>query len=299
MNILVIDDSQNNLTLLKALLIKENFTKLFFSLSATQALEQLESEPMDLILISYILPEISGAELSKRVSTDIRFEDIPIIMLTANTDMQTLKNSFTHGASDYISKPINAVELMARVQSHLLRKQVNDERKNNSITDALTKIYNRRHFDQIFNSLYEKSVLENNPLTFFMIDIDNFKKYNDNYGHQAGDVALQAVAAAIRSQLNSESEYLFRLGGEEFAILLSNTYEAYVNLLSTKVHLGVSSLNIIHNFNEDYGKLTISIGITTAMNLADLKKTEIYNSADKALYQAKEGGRNTTVFSSI
>jgi diguanylate cyclase (GGDEF)-like protein len=299
MTILIIDNSSNNITLLKALLEKENFTSLILSTSTEDAREQLTNKHVDLILISYMLPTISGVELCKLISEDMKYEDIPIVMLTAKTDMETLKHSFTNGASDYISKPINAVELIARVHSHLIRKQVSDERKNSAITDALTQLYNRRYFDQVFQTLYEKSIVEHKPLTFFMIDIDNFKKYNDNYGHQAGDVALQSVASAIKSQLNRESDYLFRLGGEEFAILLSNTNEAYINLLSSKVHLGIQGLNITHDFNENYGKLTISIGITTAMNLEYFTKFEIYNAADQALYQAKENGRNKSVINNI
>ena len=127
MSILIIDDSEANTLLLDAVLSKEGFDNINTAFSLEQALKRLEGFPIDLILLSFVLPDVSGLEASKIISQDLRFEDIPIIMVTANTDMQTLKSSFEHGASDYISKPINNVELTARVHSHLIRKQVNDE----------------------------------------------------------------------------------------------------------------------------------------------------------------------------
>jgi len=299
MKILIIDDSANNVTLLKAILHKDNFAHISTASSAAHALEKLDTYPIDLILLSFIMPSYSGIDTCSLITQDMRYEDIPVIMITANTDMQTLKESFEHGASDYISKPINAVELMARVQSHLIRKLIGDERKNNAITDALTNIYNRRYFDLVFDRQYTKALAEHKPYTFFMIDIDNFKKYNDRYGHQQGDTALQNVAKTIKIQLNRESDYLFRLGGEEFAILLFNTNHAYIEKLSSHIHAAIASLHIPHEDNEDYGTLTISMGITTAMELSNISKFEIYESADKALYRAKHSGRNQSVITSI
>lgn len=299
MKILIIDDSDNNISLLKAILNKENFAHVITAASASHALEKLEDFDIDLILLSFIMPAFSGIETCSLITQDMRYEDIPVIMITADTNVKTLQRSFEHGASDYIAKPINAVELMARVQSHLIRKQVVDERKNNAITDALTNIYNRRYFDLVFDRQYTKALAEHKPYTFFMIDIDNFKKFNDCYGHQKGDEALQNVAKTIKIQLNRESDYLFRLGGEEFAILLFNTNHAYIDKLSSHIHASIASLHIPHEENEDYGMLTISIGINTAIELSNISKFELYESADKALYQAKHSGRNKSVITSI
>jgi len=299
MKILIIDDSENNITLLKAILHKDNFAHAITAASAAHALEKLDTYDIDLILLSFIMPTYSGLDTCSLITQDMRYEDIPVIMITANTKIDTLKNSFEHGASDYIAKPINGVELMARVQSHLIRKQINDERKNNAITDALTNIYNRRYFDLVYDRQYNKALIENKPYSFFMIDIDNFKKYNDSYGHQKGDEVLQTVAKTIKTQLNRESDYLFRLGGEEFAILLYNTNQSYIQKLSDHIHTSIASLCIVHETNEHFGRLTISIGITTATNLNVITKFEIYDSADKALYKAKHSGRNKSIITSI
>ncbi len=299
MNILIIDDSASNITLLDAILTKENFTHITKVTSVTQALHSLESMTIDLVLLSYILPEISGIEVCKLITEDMRFEDIPVIMITANTDVKTLKSSFENGASDYISKPINSVELSARVYSHLIRKQVNDERRNSAITDALTQIYNRRYFDQVFDRQYNKALIENRSLSFFMIDIDNFKKYNDNYGHQKGDEALRSVAVCIKDQLNRENDYLFRLGGEEFALVLYNTPQSYILALNEKIHDAISQLNITHAYNESYGRITVSIGIATATDYNNISKYDIYNKADQALYEAKGKGRCQSVITTL
>jgi diguanylate cyclase (GGDEF)-like protein len=299
MNILIIDDSTANITLLEAILRKENFINIYHASSVAHALDTLESVNIDLVLLSFILPEFSGIQVCKLIAEDMRYEDIPVIMITANTDMETLKSSFQNGASDYISKPINSVELQARVYSHLIRKQVNDERKNSAITDALTNIYNRRYFDLVFDRQYTKALIEEKALSFFMIDIDNFKKYNDNYGHQMGDEALKAVAKCIKKQLNRENDYIFRVGGEEFAILLFNAPEIYISTLSEQIHAEIHRLNIPHDYNESYGRITISMGITTAHELKSKSKFDIYNQADEALYQAKGSGRSRSVIVSM
>ena len=299
MQIVIIDDSKNGSTLLKAILQKAGFVHIFTATGIHPALELLNDKATDLILLSYVLPEVSGPEVCKQISSDLLYEDIPIIMVTANNDIETLQGSFENGAIDYIAKPFNGQELIARVQAHLIRKHVSDKRKQIAITDPLTNIYNRRHFDTIYDLFYTRALSENKSISFFMLDIDNFKKYNDRYGHQKGDEALTAVAVALQKQLHRTDDYLFRLGGEEFSILLYDTPLSFLEVLSGKIHSAISLLEIEHKENEAYGKLTISIGVTTAQCREDITKFNIYNSADKALYSSKEKGRNTTTFYSL
>jgi len=296
MKIFIIDSSENSSALIKAILKKEAFENIFTTTSIDTALEMLKKQRPDLILLSYVLPEISGTEGCKLLSGDIHCEDIPIIMVTANNDIQTLQRSFENGAIDYIAKPFNGHELVARVQAHLIRKRVADERKKKAITDPLTNIYNRRHFDTIFEHFYARASSEEKSISFFMIDIDNFKKYNDNYGHQKGDEALQAVAKTLQEQLHRTDDYLFRLGGEEFSILLYDTPEDFLRTLSDKIHEALKRLQIEHKYNEDFGQLTVSMGVTRSVCAEDTSKFNIYNSADEALYQSKENGRNMSTF---
>jgi len=294
MNILIIDDSANSSILLKAILNKESFHNIFPTTSLDTAYALLEKENIDLILLSYVLPIISGTEVCRRISSDMLYEDIPIIMVTVNNDIQTLQTSFENGAMDYIAKPFNGQELISRVKAHLIRKHVSNKRKHTAITDSLTNIYNRRHFDTIFEHFYDRACREEKTLSFFMIDIDNFKKYNDTYGHQKGDEALKAVAKVLHEQLHRTDDYLFRLGGEEFCILLYDAPKTFVHNLSDTIHEVLAKLQIKHTLNEDFGVLTISIGVSTTICQPDVTKFDIYTSADEALYIAKEGGRNQT-----
>ncbi len=296
MKILIIDNSVNSSSLIKAILQKESFEQIFTTTDFVTALEILNKERPDLILLSYVLPEISGSQACKIISDDMNYEDTPIIMVTANNDIQTLQSSFENGAIDYIAKPFNGHELVARVQAHLIRKRISDERRKKAITDPLTNIYNRRHFDTIFEHFYARASSEGKSITFFMIDIDNFKKYNDNYGHQKGDESLQAVAKTLQAQLHRTDDYLFRLGGEEFSILLYDTPKEFVHTLSDKIHEAISALQIEHRYNEDLGRLSISMGVTTTVCGGEESKFSIYNSADEALYRSKESGRNKTSF---
>jgi len=296
MNILIIDDASSSVALLKAILKKEDFKHIYTASSLKSSLISLKDNSIDLILLSYVLPEVSGVEACFTISSNMSYEDIPIIMVTANCDIETLESSFENGAIDYIAKPFNGQELIARVQAHLIRKSVADERKKISITDSLTNIYNRRHFDTIFEHFYSRSLAEAKSISFFMIDIDNFKKYNDNYGHQKGDEALRAVSSALQGELHRTDDYLFRLGGEEFAILLYDTPVSFLQALSINIHTALKSLNLAHEYNENFGYLTISIGVSNLCCKDGISKFDIYNSADKALYEAKDAGRNRTVF---
>ncbi len=292
MNILIIDDSANSSILLKAILKK--FKNIFPIACYNSAQALLKKEDIDLILLSYVLPNISGTEACRRIAE--RYEDIPIIMVTANAGIETLQSSFENGAIDYIAKPFKGPELIARVQAHLIRKHISDERKKIAITDSLTQIYNRRHFDTIFEHFYARASSESKRLSFFMIDIDNFKKYNDNYGHQKGDDTLQQVASALDVQLHRTDDYLFRLGGEEFAILLYDTPDAFLHNLSKNIHQAIESLNIEHKFNEDFGQLSISLGVASTICGQGVSKFMIYNAADEQLYKSKERGRRQTHF---
>jgi len=295
MNILIIDDSANSSILLKAIL--KDYKNIFPITCYDAAESLLEKENIDLILLSYVLPNMSGTEACRCISE--RYEDIPIIMVTANSGIETLQSSFENGAIDYIAKPLKGPELISRVQAHLIRKDISDKRKKIAITDPLTQIYNRRHFDTIFEHFYSRATSESKRLSFFMIDIDNFKKYNDNYGHQKGDDALKKVASTLEEQLHRTDDYLFRLGGEEFAILLYDTPDEFLHILSDSIHQAIRTLNIKHEYNEDFGYLSISLGVATTVCRQEVSKFMIYNAADAELYKSKEGGRSRTSFTEL
>lgn len=165
-----------------------------------------------------------------------------------------------------------------------------------SITDSLTSLYNRRHFDKLFALTLSHAKRKEDTFIFFILDLDNFKRYNDNYGHKAGDDALIQIAYAMKSAFKRESDALFRIGGEEFAGILK-----VEDIELAKEHLQelvkkIEELHIDHQYNGDYKVLTISLGAVVINQNDSLHEDMLYQKADSALYSAKHQGRNRVVF---
>lgn len=165
-----------------------------------------------------------------------------------------------------------------------------------SITDALTGLYNRRHFNDIFKREMSRAIREKGKLSFLILDIDYFKKYNDSYGHDAGDKALIAVAKAIEISINRGSDFAFRLGGEEFGVLFCNTDIDGSLLLAERIRKNVEELKIEHTNSLVSKYISVSIGLLVVDFVQEnVDEHGFYTMADDALYQAKESGRNKVV----
>ena len=161
-----------------------------------------------------------------------------------------------------------------------------------SITDSLTTLYNRRYFDQIFKQELKTISRVDKKLIFIIFDIDNFKKYNDTYGHKAGDEVLKALSYQLKKQFKRESDHIFRIGGEEFALMfmIDDTFNT-VALCNTVIN-SIRNLNIEHIGNEPFNKVTVSMGVGVIENRCKFKDTEIYEKVDKLLYDVKNSGKN-------
>lgn len=168
----------------------------------------------------------------------------------------------------------------------------NKELKDMTITDPLTTLFNRRYFNTIFDKEFKKAQRDKKPITFMMIDIDFFKKYNDTYGHLEGDENLKKVAQSLKDNLRRPNDYAFRLGGEEFGVLI---YDYSVEKATTMAEIlvsGVSSLNIEHKSSGVAPHVTISLGFISLVPSPGVDQEKFIQAADEALYQAKETGRN-------
>ncbi len=164
-----------------------------------------------------------------------------------------------------------------------------------SITDALTNLYNRRFFDEIFQKELSYAIREKNKFCLFMCDIDNFKNYNDMYGHQMGDKALITISKKLKSYFNRAGDFVFRVGGEEFAAILNIKNSDNIDSFIVKLLENIEDLNIEHKGNHPFGVLTISCGVI----VADFTQTgksfstdDIYKMVDDELYKAKRDGKN-------
>lgn len=193
-----------------------------------------------------------------------------------------------------ISNSISTYQKRLNTMAHELH-HLNQELHTQSITDGLTGLYNRRYFDQIFGNEIQRAHREKLPLTFMMLDIDHFKKYNDHYGHAAGDQVIQSVAAHLKKYFQRPSDLVFRLGGEEFGILLHTSQAEPVLRLATEMIEAMKTLNIEHQDSDTMPYVTLSMGLVHYKDAPLMEPTSFYEHTDAKLYEAKEGGRNRVV----
>ncbi len=311
MKILIVDDKKTSQALLQSFLNKSGFDDLIITSSAQEAYKILGINTpgqaiveVDLILIDNFMPDINGLEATRRIKEEGPFKDVPLIMITSSDDVDDLQRAFDAGAIDFIKKPFNIVELATRVKSALKLKQEMDGRKKAikklellASVDGLTGIANRRYFDDFLSREWRRTLRYNIPLSLILADIDYFKKYNDGYGHQAGDECLKQIAKILTSMAQRPGDLAARYGGEEFAIVLGNTELKGATDLTEKIRSGVEKMKIPHEYSEGGSLVTISLGVAGFLPEKTKTTAELIKIADKALYKAKEEGRNKVVVS--
>ncbi len=293
--ILVVDDIPANVEILSIHLNDEGY-EVVEALSGKQALSTLQQsiqdgEPeIDLILLDVMMPIMSGLEVLAQIKKDPLTQNIPVILVTANADEQNVAEGLDMGAFDYIIKPYSLLVLLARVRTALREKERQDLLEKWATTDPLTEHFNRRHFFEMAHRELDRSNRLHSPLTFIMLDIDNFKMVNDQYGHLVGDIVLVRLAKILRQQLRSV-DLCCRYGGEEFVLCLPDTHLEGAKDVAERIRLAIQQ-ETIHS-NDDL-HLSISISLGVADNHEDQSVEGILKRADAALYRAKDGGRNQT-----
>lgn len=293
--ILIVDDAKENVSVLAELLRSDY--KIRAATSGEKALEITFSDnPPDLILLDIIMPGIDGYEVCKKIKGASQTKNIPIIFVTGKVNEEEEIRGFKLGAVDYIKKPYNSVIVKARVSMHLELKRYRDHLEDISYLDGLTGISNRRKFDEYLDSTWNLAVRVSMPVSIVMMDIDFFKQYNDNYGHQGGDDCLIKIAQVLSKTIVRKTDFLARYGGEEFVCVLSNTDADNAFIIAEKLRLDVMSLKIPHAYSSVEKIVTISVGVATRFPTKNLSFTELVEDADKALYKSKESGRNKTSY---
>jgi diguanylate cyclase (GGDEF)-like protein len=287
--ILVVDDEVTNIRLMHGLL-KSRYD-VFMATDGEQALKQVTSIVPDLILLDVVMPGISGHEICQRLKDNPDTADIPIIFITAQNEEAEEIRGLELGAVDFIHKPVNAVILQARVNTHVTLQQQRKLLQNLASVDGLTGIANRRRFDEFLEMHWMQSARSKLPISIILFDVDHFKKFNDHYGHRAGDECLMRIAGAAARATRRPLDLAARYGGEEFACILPDTDSAGAIQIAESIIRNVQECAIPHEAVGPNYKVGISAGISTHIATLDKSSTWLVECADKQLYRAKMNGR--------
>ena len=287
-----------------------------FCPNPVEALEVAERTKPTVILQDLVMPNGDGLSLVRQYRANDATKEVPIIVLSTNEEPAVKSEAFSAGANDYLIKLPDKIELLARIRYHskaycnqlqrdqayralrrsqqqLLEANIELRRLNNM--DTLTGVSNRKHFNEYIGTEWKRAVREQSPLSVLMIDVDDFKRYNDTYGHLAGDEVLRKIAQATRNGAVRPADLTARFGGEEFIVLLPGTAFAGAQCIAAKLRRAVFDLQVPHSASRDYGFVTISIGGATTIPQRGDSFLTLVETADVALYQAKRAGKNRVV----
>jgi diguanylate cyclase (GGDEF)-like protein len=270
------------------------------------------------------MPGIDGFETCRRLKANQSTQNIPVIFMTALAQTSVVVKGFQLGAVDYITKPTQQEIVLARITTHLtiqklqhslqqqnrqLQQEIqqrhqaefalqnaNQELQRLAALDGLTQVANRRRFDECIHKAWQILVREQLPLSLLMCDVDCFKGYNDSKGHQAGDECLQQVAQAMKRAVKRPADLVARYGGEEFAVILPNTNRDGAMTVAEEIQLVIKALAIPHPQSTVSNYITLSIGVSCTIPSHESCHEKLIAAADKALYQAKNMGRNRIIF---
>ena len=291
--ILLVDDAPTNIQMLNETL-KDGY-HLFFATNGRDALRIASESVPDLILLDVIMPDMDGYEVCRTLKTDPILRNVPIIFITAMNQQEDEAIGLELGAVDYITKPFNPTIVRLRIRNQIELKRQRDLLTRLSHLDGLTGIPNRRALDEALEREWRRGTRSLRPLSLLMIDIDHFKAYNDSCGHLLGDDCLRAFAQSLKVPLGRAADFVGRYGGEEFLAVLPETDEAGAQIVANEILEGIAQLAIPHPASPLGPIVTASIGVATSVANREYEYTRLLQEADKALYQAKQEGRNRIV----
>lgn len=267
-----------------------------------QCLAETQRLHPDIVLLDAMMPVMDGFTCCTQLQSLPGGEHTPVLMITGLDDQQSVDQAFEAGATDYVTKPIHWAVLRQRVRRLLQQARLYQQLQEANIasqrlatTDSLTQVGNRRRFDECLNLEWRRMARELAPLSLILCDIDFFKLYNDTYGHQAGDHCLQQVAKAISSCVRRPADLIARYGGEEFAVILPSTEVSGAVHMAENIRSGVQALEIAHANSPLDKYVTLSFGVASTIPSHEFSPETLIATADKALYQAKDSGRDRVI----
>ena len=317
--VLLIDDQAIIAEGIRRMLADEKDIEFHYCENPSKAIDTAIEVDATVILQDLVMPDVDGMTLVRFFRANHSTKDIPVIVLSSKEDPKTKSEAFGFGASDYLVKLPDPIELIARIRSHAknyimqterdaaffalreMKKQLeksNRKLKKISMLDGLTGISNRRQFDLTLEEYINTASSTKAPLSLVLIDIDFFKLYNDHYGHQGGDDCLINVATTIAKECKNTNDIAARYGGEEFAVLLPETEEKNALVVADRIRKTIESLCIEHKESSTSKCVTISLGVATINPDEHLTAKELIERSDQALYKSKEDGRNRSTMAS-
>lgn len=322
--ILVVDDEKMMRILLRRALEKEGY-RVAEATDGQDCLEAFQRLQPDLVLLDAMMPIMDGFTCCAQLQSlqnapsqnnlsscsletwrdgfgEGRSRNPPVLIVTGLEDTASVDRAFEVGATDYITKPIHWAVLRQRVRRLIEQTQLykqleaaNQELQRLACLDALTQVANRRSFDRTLNSEWLRMRREKAPLSLILCDVDFFKDFNDTYGHIAGDICLQQVVGAIQAAVKRPADLVARYGGEEFAIILPNSPAAGAVHVGEQIRAKVAGLKIDHPKSQVSQYVTVSLGVACTVPGVNANPTILIDAADKALYAAKEAGRDRVI----
>ena len=290
--VLVIDDEPLNIETLRSVL--EPDYHVLSAHSGAAGLELAAQQRPDLILLDVVMPDLDGFTVCARLKANPALTDTPVIFITGLHDALSEVRALENGAVDYVTKPFNLPVIQARVRNHLELKTARDRLSTLAHTDGLTGLANRRRFDEVLALEVERQSRSLTALSLILLDVDHFKAYNDQYGHQAGDDCLKAVAQVIAAMAGRAIDIAARYGGEEFACILPETDASGARWVAEQIRLGVVALRLPHAASPTAPYVTVSLGVATVWGHDAQTPEALIRYADEQLYRAKHCGRNCT-----
>jgi two-component system cell cycle response regulator len=300
--ILVVDDSRTQLDWLVEVLEKEGYA-VQTAIDGRDAIRKVRTESPDLVLLDMILPDMSGLEVLRLIKPTDDSQFLPVIIQSSKSDIDSKVEGLRIGAHDFLVKPFAEQELVARCANMLRIKQLQERLRDaqrkleeQSVTDGLTGLKNRRFFDERLHEEFRRAQRYGDTLSLIMIDLDHFKDVNDRHGHPAGDVVLRDAAALIRASIR-DPDICARYGGEEFAVILPKTHMTGALAVAERIwkELGNKEYVVAANGTPAPRKVRVTASLGIAFYPSkDISSGELLvRFADQALYNAKRGGRNS------
>jgi two-component system, cell cycle response regulator len=293
--VLIADDDQLSRDYVATLLRKHGI-EVEFAEDGPKALAAARDLDLDLVLLDIMMPGIDGLDCCRLIKGITQEEFLPVVLLTAKGDAESRVTGLRIGADDYVAKPFDERELMARVTNLLRIKRMHDNineartrLEQLAVQDELTGLFNYRYLHTRLNEEFKRSERYRDPLACVMLDIDHFKRVNDRYGHDAGDTVLREVSARIRKAVR-EIDVVTRYGGEEFLLVLPSTNFSGALSVADRVWRAIGGEPFQLGTNNE--RISVSLGVAVFPSRDIKTKDQLIKAADKALYQAKGDGRD-------